>query len=131
MKNGVLGTDVIIATPSDGVLKYPRCGNNPGEKMAIPPDIFRNSTILSNGTSTSMFPIQKRSVASVVNSTLRTELYQNHATRSRLEMAMVRIRLWVPTCGNLYSKINMKSISLRTNRTLNAFQFVNNYVEEE
>mmetsp|Transcript_19328 Transcript_19328/g.54760 ORF Transcript_19328/g.54760 Transcript_19328/m.54760 type:complete len:167 (+) Transcript_19328:362-862(+) len=81
-QKGVLGTVVTIATPSSGLLRKPRSVEMRGQKLQNPelPDTRRNDTILSNGTSTSMFPIQKRSVPSLVTSTDRTRLYQNHAT---------------------------------------------------
>jgi hypothetical protein len=85
-QNNVDGTVVTIATPSFGVARNPRYGCDVTIKqlhgMAV--DTRRIDTILSNGTSTSILPIQNRSVPSAVTSTDRTKLYQNHANTNKL-----------------------------------------------
>jgi hypothetical protein len=85
-QNKVEGTVVTIATPSLGVARKPRYGCDVTMKQlqGTLVDTRRIETILSNGTSTSILPIQKRSVPSVVTSTERTKLYQNQANTRRL-----------------------------------------------
>jgi hypothetical protein len=119
MKDGVLGTLVKIATPSWGVVRYPRCGMRPHDQMEHSSVIRRSSVIFSKGMSTSMFPIQNRSAPSVVTSTERTELYQNHATANKLVIDMHRIRPWYPM-GARITREAMKMASRRKNRNLNA-----------
>ena len=69
-QKGVLGTVVTIATPSIGLLKKPRYGMMEGKQLhgVVLVAILRIDTTLSNGTSISIFPIQKRRFPSDVTS---------------------------------------------------------------
>lgn len=82
----VEGTVVTMATPSLGVARKPRYGCDVTMKQlhGTLVDTRRIETILSNGTSTSILPIQNRNVPSEVTSTERTKLYQNQAKTNKL-----------------------------------------------
>ena len=96
-QKGVDGTVVTMATPSVGVLRKPRYGWEVTKTLhGMEVETLRMLTILSNGTSTSMLPIQKRRVPSAVTSTDRTKLYQNHANKTRLAMEMATTVLCAP-----------------------------------
>ena len=75
--------------------------------------------ILSNGTSSSIFPIQKLSPPSLVTSTDRTELYQNHATIAILHTEM-ETTVACALIGTAATSKNINIVSNRKKRTLNA-----------
>ena len=66
-----------------------------------------------------MFPIQNLSAPSVVTSTERTELYQNHATANKLTIDMQRMEPWYPMGARIIREA-MKMASKTKNRNLNA-----------
>lgn len=118
-QKGVLGTLVIIATPSVGLVSNPRWGKNVGLHIPHVPCNRCKPTILSYGTSISTFPIQNRNPPSDVMSTHRTELYQNHATATRFPM---EIDTTVPCApiGTAAISDATNIASRMKNRTLNA-----------
>lgn len=74
-------------------------------------------TILSNGTSISMFPIQKRRAPSSVTSTDLTKLYQNHANTSKLATETATTVPCAPI-GTAATRRRTNIISSITNRSL-------------
>ena len=81
--------------------------------------IRRIETILSKGTSISIFPIQKRRVPSDVTSTDRTKLYQNQATAAKFATATATTVLWAPI-GTAATNNKTKMDSRKTNLALKA-----------
>ena len=119
IQNGVEGTLVTMATPSVGEVRYPRCGRRFGAIREHSPEILLIDIILSNGTSTSKFPIQKRRPPSTVTSTDRTLLYQNQAITPRLPREIPSTTPCAPM-GTAAIRIATKIASRMTNRILKA-----------
>ena len=119
-QNGVLGTVVTMATPSVGSDKNPLYGY--AETIILVQgevDVIRLiETILSNGTSISIFPIQKRNAPSSVTSTDLTKLYQNQANTSRLATDTATTVPCAPI-GTAATRSRTKMISSKMNRSLN------------
>lgn len=88
-QKGVEGTVVTMHTPSVGCERNPRCGLKEMTVQGFVNATLLMDTILSKGTSISMFPIQKRRPPSLVMSTLRTRLYQNQATPNKFPIDTV------------------------------------------
>jgi len=119
-QKGVLGTVVTIATPSVGSDRKPLYGYA-DTIMLVQGDVEdtrRMETILSNGTSISMFPIQNRSAPSSVTSTDLTKLYQNQANTSKLATDTATTVPWAPI-GTAATNRRTKIISSMIKRSLN------------
>mmetsp|Transcript_18539 Transcript_18539/g.27495 ORF Transcript_18539/g.27495 Transcript_18539/m.27495 type:complete len:214 (+) Transcript_18539:344-985(+) len=121
-QKGVLGTVVTMHTPSEGADKNPLCGRHVTTEHGVLRATRLMLTILSNGTSISIFPIQKRRAPSVVMSTERTRLYQNQATNIKLTTLTATTVPWAPM-GTAAIKRSTKMVSNRTNRALNASEY--------
>ena len=118
-QKGVDGTVVTMHTPSVGLLMSPRCGRHVTTEHGVCIDTRRIDTILSNGTSISMLPIQNRNPPSAVMSTVRTTLYQNQATNNRFNTDTATTVACAPI-GTAATKSNTKIISNNIKRSLNA-----------
>lgn len=77
----------------------------------------RIETILSKGTSISIFPIQNRNAPSSVTSTDLTRLYQNHAKTARLPTDTATTVPWAPM-GTAATRRRTKIISRMMNLSL-------------
>mmetsp|Transcript_667 Transcript_667/g.1538 ORF Transcript_667/g.1538 Transcript_667/m.1538 type:complete len:228 (+) Transcript_667:372-1055(+) len=118
-QKGVDGTQVIMATPSLGLVSRPLWGSNAGLHIPQFPDNRCIDTILSYGTLISTLPIQNLRPPSDVMSTQRTELYQNHATATKFP---IDIETTVPCrpIGTAATSTATNIASRRKNLNLNA-----------